>query len=162
MTKRVQIWSIAILLTTLVSFGATPHSKGGSISGTASQSGARVIGPTVALTYYADKNCAALAEKKDRSKAESDQLMVCRKEKVRTTKGDRAGIFEFGDLPAGWYSLTISWPQGNVAVSCSEPSPAGWVIKNVQSGDLVSIVATSSVFELKSTEKLEKDLDWCR
>ncbi|MFS8084653.1 MAG: carboxypeptidase-like regulatory domain-containing protein [Acidobacteriota bacterium] len=161
MTKRDQVWNVAVLIVALGSFSATLHADGGSISGTVRQFGARVIEPSVSLTSYANENCAALAEKKDRSKTETDQLMACRKEKMRTTKGDRTGTFELTDLPAGWYSLTISWPQGNFAAFCSE-SPSGWVIKNVQSGELISIVATSFAFELKATDKLEKDLAWCR
>jgi hypothetical protein len=122
-----------------------------------------VIEPSVALTSYSDKNCAALAEKKDRSKDENDLIAVCRKENMRTTKGNRDGLFEFSDLTVGWYSITISWPQGNVPMWCSEPSPPGWVIEHVlQSDSLIHVVAVSSPFELKAMDKIEKGLDWCR
>lgn len=162
MTNQNRVWSIAILLAALTGVSGARRPEGGSISGTVSAFGVRVITPSVVLTTYADKACADLAEKKNRSQAENDQLARCRKENVRTTRGDRAGIFEIRDLPPGWYSLTISWPQGNFSVSCSELAPTGWVIRNVQSGDLILVVATSSPFELKTGDKLEKDLDWCR
>jgi hypothetical protein len=162
MTKLSQLGSIAILLTGLLGHSGALGAEGGSVSGTVRQFGARVIEPSVALTSYADKNCAALAERKDRSKSENDLLAVCRKEKIRTMKGDRVGLFELSDLTGGWYSLTIIWPQGNVPIWCSKPSPPGWVIKHVQADDLIHVVAESSPFELKATDKMEKDLDWCR
>jgi hypothetical protein len=151
---------LVVLVATLLCFGVALAIAGGSISGTVSQVGGRVIEPSVALTQYKDSDCAGLAEKKDKTKIESDKLGACRKENFRTTKGDRAGIFEFTDVPAGWYSLTISWPQGNVAVTCSE-SPSDWKIRHMQRGDAVFVVATTSAFELKATDKLEKDLNWC-
>lgn len=158
--QRSPFVSISVLVAIVLGCTAALAVTGGSISGTVSQVGARVIEPSVILTSYRDRDCAGLAEKKDKTKVESDQLNACQRENFRTTKGDRTGIFEFADLPAGWYSLTISWPQGSVSVFCSE-SPSNWTIRHVQRGDLVFVVATSSAFELKATDKLEKNLDWC-
>ncbi|HKP48324.1 MAG TPA: hypothetical protein VJT50_17105 [Pyrinomonadaceae bacterium] len=141
--------------------GAALTASGAIISGTIRQFGIPVISPTVLLTAYKNSQCAELAGKKEKTQAETDQLTACKTDDFRATTGTRMGTFEFTEVPAGWYSLTITWPQGNVPIFCSE-SPDGWSVRNVERDGVISVRGTSSPFEIKETEKLEKNLTWCR
>ena len=137
------------------------HAQAASISGTISSFGNRVVNSTVTLTAFRDRECAELAERSDRSKAEDGRLATCRTESVRSMNGDRSGNFEFGGLQPGWYSLTASWTYGNFRLSCSGPAAPGWTVGNVAQGDYYGIRATSAPFELKASDHLEKHFEWC-
>lgn len=138
------------------------QAEAGSISGSVFELGRPRERADVAVTAFANRLRVDLADKKDRTPAERDQLAACRNEKLHAVKTGRAGTFEIRDLSAGWYSITISWPQGSVPIWCSKPSPDGWVVRNVQAEGDVLLMATSSVFELKPSDTLKKDFDWCR
>jgi hypothetical protein len=111
----------------------------------------------VALTAFPDRACADLAGKKDRSQAETDELAKCRKLNMRQTKTDRDGMFEFRELPAGWYSITIRWTQGNVPIFLGRESIGEYRIRTYQdaSGNY-GFWAESAAFELKAAEVLKK------
>jgi hypothetical protein len=138
------------------------QAEAGSISGSVFEIGRPRERADVAVTAFANRLCVDLADKKDRTPAETHQLAACRKEKLPAVKTGTGGTFEIRHLPAGWYSITISWSQGSVPIWCSKPSPEGWVVKNVQAEGDVLLMATSSVFELKASDTLKKDFDWCR
>ena len=163
MAKRTELVR-TISFASLLSYIAL-QSEAGSISGRVLELGRPRAGAEVGLTTYAGGLCVSLVNKKDRTAGESDQLTICRKENAHTVETSAQGTFEIPDLPAGWYSVTIKWPQGNLPVWCSQPAPKDWTVKNIgtTAGGTTTffLSASGSPFELKAADTLSKDFSWC-
>lgn len=140
------------------------QAAGAEISGFVFELGRARDNAEVAITAFADRACVEVYQKTERSDQEEALLKTCRRWKTRLVNTGPSGAWAIRDLPAGWYSINVSWPQGSVPIWCSKPSPEGWKVSNYQTVDSPTIFlgGESSPFELQATDALQKDFDWCR
>lgn len=147
-----------LVLAALLAGDIALHAQATVLSGLVVGPDGPLAGAEVSLTAFSDKACLDLANKKEPSQAEKDQLAACRKEKIRSIKTQAGGRFQIPDLPPAWYAIVITW------TSSSRPPCGGFdlfsdylVASYLRNDGTVVITAAGSPFELKAGEKIQKD-----
>jgi len=104
--RQAVILSACGLASTPIPPTATPEPPG--ICGTLTGSEGAIIGAEITLETYQDEACVNLAEAKDLSESERQQLDDCSGVYAMTTS-DAEGQYRFSEVSPGWYKLTFTW-----------------------------------------------------
>lgn len=164
-TRNIQLLAglgFCLLMGGLIGSGSTTAPTVAKIHGVLTVTGEALAGAEVELTFFKDKECHELANRKPESLTPEERLRL---EAGRRTlpkfPSDAKGQYTAANLAPGWYMVSVGWTSDQTPRWHNSPFQGDWFVVHYRRSDPAKpfgFTAVCEAFEVKPGEERMLDM----
>ncbi len=151
-----------LLIGGLIGAGSTTAPAVAKIHGVLTVTGEALAGAEIELTFFKDKECHELANKKPETLTpEERQRLEAGRRTLPKLSSDSKGQYAATNLEPGWYMVSVGWLSDQPPRWHNSPFQGDWFVMHYRRNDPAKpfgFTAVCEAFEVKSGEMRELDM----